>query len=106
MSEEKNRSEENSAKEKKLTRKQEENKTELILINISGADRSGLTAELTDILSRYGAEILDIGQADIHHTLSLGILFKTDSHSSGTILKELLFKTNALKVQVSFDFIC
>lgn len=78
---------------------------ELILINITGADREGLTAELMEILARYDALVLDIGQADIHHNLSLGILFKTDSKKSGDILKELLFKTNALKVQVSFNII-
>ena len=47
--------------------------TELILINISGFDRPGVTSALTEILARYDAKILDIGQADIHHTLSLGI---------------------------------
>ncbi|MDE5975478.1 MAG: phosphoserine phosphatase SerB [Muribaculaceae bacterium] len=78
---------------------------ELILINISGADKSGLTAALTEILARYDATVLDIGQADIHHTLSLGILFMTDSRRSGEIVKELLFTTNALKVQVSFQII-
>lgn len=78
---------------------------ELILINITGDDRAGLTAEITDILSRHGATILDIGQADIHRSLSLGILFLTDSVRSGTIMKELLFKTNDLKVQVSFKII-
>ena len=51
---------------------------ELILINISGEDRPGLTSALTEILAKYEANILDIGQADIHHTLSLGILFKTN----------------------------
>ena len=78
---------------------------ELILINITGADRVGLTAELMEILARYNADVLDIGQADIHHNLSLGILFKTDSRQSGDILKELLFKTNAMKVQVSFSIV-
>ncbi len=78
---------------------------ELILINISGPDKSGITASLTEILARYEAEILDIGQADIHHTLSLGMLFKTDSHRSGEIVKELLFKTNDLNVQVQFNII-
>ncbi len=78
---------------------------ELILIKISGADQSGVTSALTEILARYDAAILDIGQADIHHTLSLGILFKTDSRSSGEILKELLFKTSDLKVQVEFNII-
>ncbi|RXE66782.1 phosphoserine phosphatase SerB [Muribaculaceae bacterium Isolate-001 (NCI)] len=81
------------------------NQRELILISISGPDKSGITAELTGILARYDADILDIGQADIHHTLSLGILFKTDSHRSGEILKELLFKTNDLNVKVSFNII-
>lgn len=79
--------------------------TELILLNISGPDRSGITADLTAILAKYDAKILDIGQADIHHTLSLGILIKTDSEKSGNILKELLFKTRDLNVQVAFDIV-
>ncbi|MCH5230661.1 MAG: phosphoserine phosphatase SerB [Muribaculaceae bacterium] len=86
-------------------KKVKEEKPELILINITGADRVGLTAELMEILARYDATVLDIGQADIHHNLSLGILFKTVNTRSGDILKELLFKTNALKVQVSFNII-
>lgn len=79
--------------------------TELILLNISGPDKSGITASLTEILANYGAKILDIGQADIHHTLSLGILIKTDSTKSGEILKEILFKTRDLQVQVAFDIV-
>lgn len=78
---------------------------ELILLNISGPDKSGITASLTEILARYDAKILDIGQADIHHHLSLGILIKTDSSRSGEILKEILFKTRDLKVQVTFDIV-
>lgn len=80
-------------------------KRELILINISGRDKAGLTATITEILARNEATILDIGQADIHHTLCLGILFLTDSTRSGEILKELLFTTNNLKVQVHFSII-
>ncbi len=78
---------------------------ELILINISGTDQAGLTTALTEILARHEAQILDIGQSDIHHNLSLGILFKTDSRRSGDILKELLFKTRELKVQVDFSIV-
>ncbi len=59
---------------------------ELILVNISGADRPGVTSALTDILARHEASILDIGQADIHHSLSLGILFRTSSDRSGDIM--------------------
>ena len=76
---------------------------ELILINITGQDRPGVTSSLTEILARYDAQILDIGQADIHHTLALGLLFKTDSSRSGDILKELLFKAYELGVQIRFS---
>ena len=78
---------------------------ELILMNISGQDKAGITATLTEILARYNAQILDIGQADIHHTLALGILFKTDGNKSGEILKELLLTTSAMHVQVQFSVI-
>lgn len=79
-----------------------EKQLELILINISGNDHPGVTAALTAILARYHAVILDIGQSNIHHTLSLGILFKTDSSVSGEIMKELLFKASELDVQIRF----
>ena len=65
---------------------------ELIMINIAGHDKPGVTAALSDILARYNAQILDIGQADIHHNLTLGLLIKTDSSVSGDIMKDLLFK--------------
>ena len=79
------------------------NNIELILINISGFDRPGVTSALTDILSRYKAQILDIGQADIHHYLSLGILIRTDASVSGEIMKEMLFKAYELNVKVRFS---
>lgn len=75
---------------------------ELILINISGFDRPGVTSALTEILARYEAQILDIGQADIHHYLSLGILIRTDEKSSGEIMKEMLFRAYELNVKVRF----
>lgn len=80
-----------------------ESDIELILVNISGQDRPGVTSALTDILAKHEADILDIGQADIHHTLSLGILFKTDSQRSGGILKDLLFKASELSVNIRFS---
>ena len=76
--------------------------TELILIRITGEDRPGLTASVTEILAKYDATILDIGQADIHNTLSLGILYKTEEQHSGFIMKELLFKASSLGVTVRF----
>lgn len=75
---------------------------ELILINISGTDRPGVTAALTEILAKYDAGILDIGQADIHHTLSLGFLVRTESDRSGNMMKELLFRATELNVHIRF----
>ena len=76
--------------------------TELTLIRITGIDRPGLTASITEILSKYDVTILDIGQADIHQTLSLGILFKSKETESGNIMKELLFKSSELGVNIRF----
>ena len=77
--------------------------SEIILISISGEDKPGVTSSVAEILGKYDATILDIGQADIHHTLSLGILFKmSDNAQSGHILKEVLFKCSELNVNVRF----
>ena len=76
--------------------------TELILIRITGVDRPGLTASFTEILSGYDVTIMDIGQANIHSTLSVGILFKSLKSDSGNIMKELLFKASDLGVNIRF----
>ncbi len=75
---------------------------EIIQINISGEDKPGMTSSLTEILARYDASILDIGQANIHQSLTLGILIKTTSDKSGCIMKELLFKASELGVIIRF----
>ncbi|MDY5858632.1 MAG: phosphoserine phosphatase SerB [Porphyromonas sp.] len=74
----------------------------LILATITGYDRPGVTASLTRILAQHNAYILDIGQADIHSSLNLGILFQTTEETSGPILKEMLFKSYELNVKIRF----
>ena len=76
--------------------------SELILIRITGLDRPGLTASITETLAHYDVTILDIGQADIHSTLSLGILFKSQEKYSGNIMKDLLFKASELGINIRF----
>lgn len=76
---------------------------EIILISISGEDKPGVTAVLTEVLARYNALILDIGQADIHNNLSLGILFQSTNGNAGEILKDLLFKSYELNVNIKFN---
>lgn len=77
-------------------------KEEQILVSITGQDRPGLTASAMEILSHYDAQILDIGQADIHNTLSLGILIRINEQASGQVMKELLFKATELSVNIGF----
>ena len=81
---------------------QQEEKQEQILVGIAGQDRPGVTASVTEILARYDAQILDIGQADIHSTLSLGILFRIKERLSGQVMKDLLFKATELNINIDF----
>lgn len=77
---------------------------EQILIRISGADRVGFTASIMAILARYDAQILDLGQAVIHNTLTLGILIRIDEAHSGQVMKELLFKVTELgNINIGFE---
>ena len=76
---------------------------ELVLIRVSGTDKPGLTANITAILAQYKVTILDIGQAEIHDSLSLGILAAIPSTAeSAPVLKDVLFKAHALGLTVSF----
>ena len=76
--------------------------SEIILVTINGEDKPGVTAALTQVLAKHDADILDIGQADIHRNLSLGILFKTKQNIGGDILKDLLFKAYELDTIIRF----
>jgi phosphoserine phosphatase len=76
---------------------------EIVLINITGKDKTGLTARLTEILAEYDITILDMGQAVIHDFLSLGILIEIpDEHKSSSVLKDLLFAAHKLGIHVQF----
>ncbi len=75
---------------------------ELILIRITGEDRPGLTASLMGVLARYDVTILDIGQADIHNTLTLGLLIRVAEENAGYVMKDLLFKATELGVNIRF----
>ncbi|UVM49943.1 MULTISPECIES: phosphoserine phosphatase SerB [unclassified Pseudomonas] len=76
---------------------------EIVLINITGVDRPGLTAAITGVLAQGGVNILDIGQAVIHDTLSFGILVEIpDTEQGNSVLKDILFKGYELEQQVRF----
>ncbi|MCC6221176.1 MAG: phosphoserine phosphatase SerB [Deltaproteobacteria bacterium] len=75
----------------------------ILLLNISGEDKAGLTSSLTAILSEYDVEILDIGQAVIHNFLSLGLLVNIpEKEESSPVLEKFLFRAHELGLTVKF----
>jgi len=76
---------------------------EILLLQVSGEDKPGLTAAFTGIMASYGLNILDVGQAVIHDTLSLGILMEVPpGMESSNALKDVLFEAHKLGTTVRF----
>jgi phosphoserine phosphatase len=76
---------------------------ETLLLHFSGRDRPGLTTELTAILARYDACVLDIGQAVVHETLSLGLLVEIPRGDTFRGLQDtLMARSTELRLQVDF----
>lgn len=77
--------------------------SEVILINLTGPDRPGITRDLSAILARHDVRVLDIGQAVIHETLTLGMLVEVPTESeSHPVLKDVLFKAHEWSLQARF----
>jgi len=76
---------------------------EILLINISGADKPGVTSTITDLLSRYDVNVLDIGQAVIHDTLTLGMVIEVPQElEASPVLKDVLFACHSMDMAVRF----
>ena len=76
---------------------------EILLMNVTGEDKPGVTSMIAEELAKYDANILDIGQALIHDNLALGLLAEfSDSHKTSEALKDLLFKIDAMGFSVKF----
>jgi phosphoserine phosphatase len=79
---------------------------ETILIHFSGRDRPGLTAELTAILASFDTCVLDVGQAVVHETLSLGLLVEIPRGESFRVVQDtLVARSKELRLQVEFTSI-
>ena len=75
--------------------------SELVLISVSGKDRPGVTAAITEFLSGYAVDILDIGQAVIHDSLALGLLINIPD--AGESLRSAVLELgDTLGVNISF----
>lgn len=76
---------------------------DIILFVFTGEDKIGLTASLTEVFVSYEIDILDIGQAVIHNSLSLGILAHIPKEfESAPILKDVLFRCHELGIKARF----
>jgi len=53
--------------------------SQIELITLSGPDQGGVTAGITGLLAGHDVNVLDIGQAVIHSTLSIGVLVEVPS---------------------------
>jgi phosphoserine phosphatase len=75
----------------------------IVLINISGEDRPGITSMVTGILAAHGINVLDIGQAVIHSHLALGLLVEIpEERETSAALKELLFHAHEAGLQLRY----
>lgn len=76
---------------------------EILLINVGGADKPGVTSVVTAVLARCGANVLDIGQAVIHDTLNLGMLVEVPAGLQTQLSKDVLFCVHELGMQARFQ---
>lgn len=77
--------------------------SEILLINVTGRDKPGLTSSITSIMADYGLEILDFGQSVIHDTLTWGIVVRlAEGGESAPVLKDLLFHFHECDLEFSY----
>ena len=76
---------------------------DILLINVSGQDKPGVTSVVTAVLSRFDVTVLDIGQAVIHDQLTLGILASVPkSDNSEAMISDIQTKLLDLDMQAQF----
>ncbi len=63
---------------------------DIVLITLSGEDRPGITAGVTGLLAERSVNVLDIGQAVIHATLSMGLLLEIPGDTGRNGLEQAL----------------
>ncbi|MGH1427593.1 MAG: phosphoserine phosphatase SerB [Arenicella sp.] len=75
--------------------------SQIYLLNISGPDRRGLSAELSSVFEEQDIRILDIGQSVIHDQVSLGMMVQfPEDIDSEIILKQFAQTSESLGVHI------
>jgi len=76
---------------------------DILLINVFGEDKPGVTSAVTSLLSNFDVTILDIGQAVIHDQLNLGLLAAIPSEaSSDDLMAQVQACSTELNMRVKF----
>ena len=76
---------------------------DILLINVFGEDKPGVTSAVTHVLSFYDVTILDIGQAVIHEQLNLGLLAAIPSQAdTDALVAEVESCVSELKMRAKF----
>jgi len=77
----------------------------LLMVTVSGPDRSGITAKLTGVLVKHGADVVDIEQASLQNQLGLYFLLDLSHVKSGedSVIKDLLFEASKLHLMLNFQ---
>ncbi len=78
----------------------------VILMSLSGLDKPGITSSVSQIMSRYNVNILDIGQSVIHDQLNLGLLVELCVNSSSeeqTFFEDIQVCAKSMDIAVTFD---
>jgi phosphoserine phosphatase len=78
----------------------------IILLNILGDDRIGLSAALYSVIEEIDIRILDIGQSVIHDQVSLGMMLQVQSvENAATVAEQLKNKARSLDLNSKITFV-
>ncbi len=76
-----------------------------VLVTAKGEDAPGITAALTNIIAEAGTPIIDIEQVVIHNILTLSILIEVREQDRKPVLKDLLYRSKELKIDLDFRLV-
>lgn len=77
----------------------------LLMVTISGPDRPGIIAALTQVLMKHNVEFVDIEQASLQKMLGLYLLLDLTgpSESKDSVVKDLLYQASRFNLNLNFQ---
>ena len=81
-----------------------ESTRELLLISVTGRDRTDFTPAICAVLARHDVEMLDMSQAVIHDQATLGmVVAMAEGADSPALIKDVLYRSHELGVTARFE---